>query len=201
MAWSLFNDHSGKKGKSDSTGMSIFSAITGATLSTMDSLAPAPAALDTRALRDALGCFATGITVVTARGPHGQIAGVTANSFCSVSLEPPLVLWCLSKSAPSRTVFMRATYFAIHVLAEDQAELSTRFSRASKDKFAGLVVSEGLGGTPILDGVVALFECKGEQRYEAGDHLIIIGQVKRYRRTDRLPLLFHSSRYCGVVRP
>jgi flavin reductase (DIM6/NTAB) family NADH-FMN oxidoreductase RutF len=128
------------------------------------------------------------------------VAGVTANSFCSVSLDPPLVLWCLSKSAPSGSVFVNASHFAIHVLAEDQADLSARFSRPSKDKFAGLQVSEGLAGTPLLDGAAAVFECRCEHRYEGGDHLIIVGQVERYRHTDRLPLLFHFGRYCGVGR-
>jgi flavin reductase (DIM6/NTAB) family NADH-FMN oxidoreductase RutF len=159
-----------------------------------------PAAIDTRELRHALGCFATGITVVTARAADGRAAGVTANSFCSVSLDPPLVLWCLSKSAPSGSVFVKATHFAIHVLAEDQADLSARFSRPSKDKFAGLQVSDGLAGTPVLD-CAAVFECRCEHRYDGGDHLIIVGRVERYRHTKRPPLLFHSGRYCGVVRP
>src|SRR5262245_47806425 len=153
---------------------------------------------DTRLLRDALSRFATGITIVTARAPGGQLAGVTANSFCSVSLKPPLVLWCLAREAPSRMVFVKATHFAIHVLAEDQAALSARFSRPAKDKFAGLDLSSGLGQTPLLDGVAALFECRRVQRYGAGDHIIILGQVERYRHADRLPLLFHSGRYCGV---
>ena len=153
---------------------------------------------DARALRDALGRFATGITIVTARAPKGELAGVTANSFCSVSLKPPLVLWCLAKTAPSQSVFTKATHFAIHVLAENQAALSARFSRPSKDKFAGLAVTAGLGGTPLLDGVAALFECRKVHRYEGGDHLIIVGQVERYRHAERAPLLFHSGRYCVV---
>lgn len=157
--------------------------------------------IDTRELRDALGCFATGITIVTARAADGQAAGVTANSFCSVSLDPPLVLWCLAKSAPSKPVFANATHFAIHVLAEHQADISARFSRPSKDKFAGLQVTDGLAGTPLLEDAVAVFECRCEQRYDGGDHLIIVGRVERYRHTDRPPLLFHFGRYCGVGRP
>lgn len=160
----------------------------------------AQGATDTRTLRNALGCFATGITIVTARGTDGQVAGVTANSFCSVSLDPPLVLWCLAKSAPSGSVFVNATHFAIHVLAEDQADLSARFSRPSKNKFAGLHVSEGLAGTPLLADAAAVFECRCEHRYEGGDHLIIVGKVERYSHTDRLPLVFHSGRYCVVGR-
>ena len=99
---------------------------------------------DKRELRRALGSFTTRITIMTARGPDGRIAGVTANSFCSVSLDPPLVLWCLAGSAPSRAVFTHASHFAVHILAEDQLALSDRFCRPSKNKFAGLDVAEGL---------------------------------------------------------
>ena len=104
-----------------------------------DFRAPASSAIDTRDLRNALGGFVTGITIVTSRAPDGRAAGVTVNSFCSVSLDPPLVLWCLSRTAPSYSVFLDASHFAIHVLAEDQAHLSARFSGQAKDKFAGLV--------------------------------------------------------------
>ena len=150
---------------------------------------------NTRDLRNALGGFATGVTVVTSRGDDGVAAGVTVNSFCSVSLEPPLVLWCLCKTAPSCRVFLDATHFAVHVLAETQAHLSTRFSKPSPDKFAGLDVSRGLGGAPVLDGVVALFECRSEQRIDAGDHYIMLGRVERYGHTGGSPLLFHTGAY------
>ena len=151
--------------------------------------APAGASMkDARDLRRALGSFATGITVVTARAPDGRIAGVTANSFCSVSLNPPLVLWCLAGSAPSRAVFAHASHFAVHVLAEDQLHLSDRFCKPSRNKFAGLETTEGLGGAPILEGVVALFECSREQRHDAGDHVILVGRVERYHHTNRPPL-------------
>jgi flavin reductase (DIM6/NTAB) family NADH-FMN oxidoreductase RutF len=156
---------------------------------------------DVRDFRQALGSFATGITIVTARAPDGTLAGVTANSFCSVSLDPPLVLWCLAGSAPSRAVFAHATHFAVHVLAEDQLALSDRFCKPSRNKFAGLEVTEGLGGAPILDGVVALFECRREQRHDAGDHVILVGRVERYLHTDRPPLVFHGSNYHGLGRP
>jgi flavin reductase (DIM6/NTAB) family NADH-FMN oxidoreductase RutF len=156
---------------------------------------------DARDFRRALGSFATGITIVTARAPDGGLAGVTANSFCSVSLEPPLVLWCLSASAPSRAVFAHASHFAVHILAEDQLGLSDRFCRPSRNKFAGLEVTEGLGGAPLLDGVVALFECRREQRHDAGDHIILVGRVERYQHTDRRPLVFHGSNYHGLGQP
>jgi flavin reductase (DIM6/NTAB) family NADH-FMN oxidoreductase RutF len=164
--------------------------------------APAGASMkDARDLRRALGSFATGITVVTARAPDGRIAGVTANSFCSVSLNPPLVLWCLAGSAPSRAVFAHASHFAVHVLAEDQLHLSDRFCKPSRNKFAGLETSEGLGGAPILEGVVALFECSREQRHDAGDHVILVGRVERYHHTSRPPLVFHASGYRALGRP
>lgn len=159
---------------------------------------PAPAAAaapGTRDLRSALGGFATGVTVVTARTGDGASAGVTVNSFCSVSLDPPLVLWCLCKTAPSARVFLAATHFAIHVLAADQGDLSARFSRPSPDKFAGLVLSRGLGGAPVLNGVVALFECRAEQRVDAGDHYIMLGRVDRYGHTGGPPLVFHTGAY------
>ena len=150
---------------------------------------------DTRDLRNALGRFATGVTVVTARGPDGTAAGVTVNSFCSVSLDPPLVLWCLCKRAPSGRVFLKSTHFAIHVLAEDQAELSTRFSRPSANKFAGLVLTQGLGGAPLLEGAVARFQCRLEQRHDAGDHYIMIGRVEDYTHAAGSPLVFHTGAY------
>jgi flavin reductase (DIM6/NTAB) family NADH-FMN oxidoreductase RutF len=169
--------------------------------------APVLPAIRTRDLRKALGGFVTGITVVTARAPDGRTAGVTVNSFCSVSLDPPLVLWCLSRTAPSYPVFLDAGYFAIHVLAEDQAHLSARFSGQpksggrSKDKFAGLELYDGLGGAPMLADVVARYECRLERRYDGGDHLIMVGEVERYRHTERRPLLFHAGRHRGLGRP
>lgn len=172
-----------------------------------DFRAPASSTIDTRDLRNALGGFVTGITIVTSRAPDGRTAGVTVNSFCSVSLDPPLVLWCLSRTAPSYPVFLDASHFAIHVLAEDQAHLSARFSgqskftARSKDKFAGLELSDGLGGAPILADVVARYECRLERRYDGGDHLIMVGEVERYHHTERPPLLFHAGRHRGLSRP
>jgi flavin reductase (DIM6/NTAB) family NADH-FMN oxidoreductase RutF len=167
---------------------------------------PVSSAIDTGDLRKALGGFVTGITVVTSRAPDGRTVGVTANSFCSVSLDPPLVLWCLSRTAPSYSVFLDASHFAVHVLAEDQAHLSARFSGQSRfgglsrDKFAGLELSAGLGGVPLLADVVARYECRLERRHDGGDHLIMIGEVERYRHTERPPLLFYAGRHRGLGR-
>jgi flavin reductase (DIM6/NTAB) family NADH-FMN oxidoreductase RutF len=149
-------------------------------------------------LRRAMGGFATGVTVVTSRGPSGQVAGITVNSFCSVSLEPPLVLWCLALSAPSLPVFSGASHFAIHVLAADQAALSLRFSRPAPDKFAGLQYVDGLGGVPLLDGAAVRLECSHEHAYESGDHLILIGRIQRYCYSECTPLLFHGGRMHAV---
>lgn len=155
---------------------------------------PVEGTFDPLDLRRAMGGFATGVTVVTSRGPSGLIAGITVNSFCSVSLEPPLVLWCLAKSAPSLPVFSAASHFAIHVLAADQAALSLRFSRPAPDKFAGLQYADGLGGVPLLDGAAVRLECMRQHAYESGDHLIVIGRIERYCYSDCTPLLFHGGR-------
>ncbi len=153
---------------------------------------------NTRKLRSALGAFATGVTVVTARCPEGRTAGLTINSFSSLSLDPPLVLWCLANTAPSRSVFLNASHFAIHVLADDQAHLSKRFSTSLADKFAGLELTRALGGAPAFGGVAALFECERHHTYSGGDHIIFIGQIERYHHSERPPLVFHSGRYAGL---
>lgn len=155
----------------------------------------APSVIEARELRRALAGFPTGVTVVTACNAAGQIAGVTVNSFCSVSLAPPLLLWCLSKTAPSCGVFTDASHFAIHVLAADQQHLSKRFSSPSTDKFAGLEFDTGLGRAPIIGGAVATFECRHVQQHDGGDHLILIGEVERYNYSERHPLLFHAGDY------
>jgi flavin reductase (DIM6/NTAB) family NADH-FMN oxidoreductase RutF len=149
---------------------------------------------DARDLRRAMGGFATGVTIVTACAPAGRKAGITVNSFCSVSLDPPLVLWCLDKRAPSLAVFSAASHFAIHVLAADQAALSVRFSRPAADKFSGLQYEQGLGGVPLLEGAAVRFECQREHGYESGDHVILIGRVERYCYSECTPLLFHGGR-------
>ena len=163
-----------------------------------DTFRRASPAIDSREFRTALARFPTGVTVVTACSGEGRLAGVTVNSFCSVSLAPPLLLWCLSRTAPSRSVFSGASHFAIHVLAADQGRLSRRFSRGAKDKFAGLELGEGLGGAPLLDGVVALFECRRADSHDAGDHVIIVGNVERYRYSRRQPLVFHAGDLGGL---
>ena len=164
-----------------------------------EGIEPGAAAFDPREFRNALGCFATGIAVITARDAHGGLAGLTVNSFASVSLDPPLVLWSLSLYSPSLARFQNCSHYAINVLAADQMDLSQRFSRPSDDlpggKFAGLAFDCGRGGAPLLNDCCAWFECRNETRHPGGDHLIFVGLVEDFRRSERPPLLFHGGRY------
>lgn len=157
---------------------------------------------DGRSLRTALGSFATGVTVITARSPQGVLAGVTVNSFASVSLEPPLVLWSLSLYSPSLAIFQHASHYAINVLAADQADVSNHFARpgqAPGGKFAGVEFATGITGAPLLRDCCTWFECANEMRHAGGDHLIFIGRVVALRQTSRPPLLFHGGRYCELT--
>ena len=154
-----------------------------------------PPFLDTRSLRDALGEFATGVAVVTACSRDGQPVGVTINSFASVSLDPPLVLWSLGLQSPSMAVFEACSHYAVNILAADQVELSQRFSQSVNDKFSGIATKVGAGGTPLLPGCCAWFECRNELRYPGGDHIILVGHVENFSRQEKPPLIFHGGRY------
>jgi flavin reductase (DIM6/NTAB) family NADH-FMN oxidoreductase RutF len=156
-------------------------------------------AFDTLALRQALGEFATGVTVVTARSPDGRPVGITVNSFAAVSLEPPLVLWSLGRQSPLHEVFESCTHWAVNVLAAGQQALSERFSQPGTDRFADLEWKPGAGDTPLLAGCSAWFECRSEVRHPGGDHLILVGRVERFRRDARPPLIFHGGRYRELV--
>jgi flavin reductase (DIM6/NTAB) family NADH-FMN oxidoreductase RutF/DNA-binding MarR family transcriptional regulator len=149
---------------------------------------------DLSAFRRCLGQFATGVTIVTARSGD-ELVGMTANSFSSVSLDPPLVLWSAKRTSSSFAAFEAAAHFAVNVLASDQVHLSKHFGRSGHDKFAGIPWRAGLGGSPILDGAVASFECRRTVDYPGGDHLIFIGEVQRFARYDREALLFAQGLY------
>ncbi|WP_101049584.1 flavin reductase family protein [Macromonas nakdongensis] len=150
----------------------------------------------TASFRAALGRFATGVTIVTARAADGSLVGLTANSFNSVSLDPPLVLWSLSRQSASMPVFQAGTHYAIHVLGAQQRELAQRFASKGVDRWAGVPYTEGASGAPLLDGAVAVFECFNRSRYEEGDHVIFVGEVERCRhRADTPPLLYHGGRF------
>ncbi|PQM26532.1 peptidase [Sphingopyxis lindanitolerans] len=148
-----------------------------------------------RAFRDALGTFATGVTIATTIGESGEPVGVTANSFNSVSIDPPLVLWSLAKSSYSRSAFAESGHFAIHVLAATQEGLSNDFARRGGDKFAGVDWRGGALGSPVLGDYAALFECRTRHQYEGGDHVILVGEVIAHDARDVAPLLFHGGRY------
>jgi flavin reductase (DIM6/NTAB) family NADH-FMN oxidoreductase RutF len=156
--------------------------------------------LDPKELRRAFGSFVTGVTIVTALDAHGHPVGLTANSFSSVSLDPPLVLWSLARNAPSVGDFTGASHFAINVLAANQHHLSRRFATPLPDKFTEVDCCEGTAGVPLLDGVIARFVCRNVRQYDGGDHLIFIGEVERYDRFDGEPLVFHAGRYQVTAR-
>jgi 3-hydroxy-9,10-secoandrosta-1,3,5(10)-triene-9,17-dione monooxygenase reductase component len=152
-----------------------------------------------RSFRNALGAFATGVTVVSTRSADGIDVGLTANSFNSVSLDPPMVLWSLAKASRALPIFMGSPYFVIHVLASDQEAISTRFSRPTQDKFAGLDIERGLGDTPMLRDYSARFQCRTAFQYEGGDHVIFVGQVEAFDHTECKPLVFHAGQYALTV--
>ncbi|PLX72977.1 MAG: nitrilotriacetate monooxygenase [Azoarcus sp.] len=153
--------------------------------------------IDSRDLRDALGHFATGVTIITTTDAEGQPVGVTVNSFASVSLDPPLVLWSLAKRSYSLPSFTQASGFAIHVLASNQQALSDRFARGGGDKFNGVDTARGIDSIPLLPGCAAVFECSTEHQYDGGDHLILVGRVRKLHVDDRAPLLFYRGRYAA----
>jgi 3-hydroxy-9,10-secoandrosta-1,3,5(10)-triene-9,17-dione monooxygenase reductase component len=148
----------------------------------------------------AAGSFTTGVTVVTTRDPGGELRGFTANSFTSVSLDPPLVLVCLHRRAPSLHAFQPGHGFAVNVLAEDQEWMSHRFGRASDNKFAGVAYRLGAGGAPLIDGCIAHIECTLETSYDGGDHVILLGRVRNVAASEGSPLIFHRSRYLRALR-
>ena len=146
--------------------------------------------------RRALGMFATGVTIVTARGADGSLVGLTASSFNSVSLEPPLVLWSLSRQAGSMPTISSGSHYAINILAADQRALAERFASRGTERFAGVAFSGGIAGAPLIDGAVATFECFNRSRYEEGDHVIFVGEVERCsHREGASPLLYHGGKF------
>ena len=155
--------------------------------------------LDSWDFRQAVGVFTTGVTVVTSCDAEGVRYGLTANSFTSVSLEPPLVLFCAYQRALSLEGLIRSGHFAINVLAADQEDTAKRFARPAEDKFAGLDWRVGILGDPLLDRCIAHIECTIENRHPSGDHDIVIGRVHRVKFYAGEPLIFHRSRYGTVV--
>lgn len=152
---------------------------------------------DTRPLRTAFGRFATGVTIVTTQTPQGPV-GITANSFSSVSLDPPLVLWGIGRHASRFPAFAACSHYAIHVLASDQLDLCWRFARSGGD-FSGLDITFNAEGAPLLPGSLARFECEIVSRVPGGDHELNLGRVLRMTAREGEPLIFAGGRYQRVV--
>jgi len=150
---------------------------------------------DQRQLRDVLGTFVTGVTVVTTRDAGGTAHGLTVNAFSSVSLDPPLILWSQSAASRSYPAFRDSPRFAINILAHDQIALSQHFATSREDKFQGVPHHHGLGGVPVLEGVAAHLECVQVAAYPGGDHVVYIGRVERIGRSTRQPLAFGQGEY------
>jgi len=158
-------------------------------------LARGSSAIDPRDFRNALGSYATGVTIITAMGTDGKPYGLTCNSFASVSLNPPLVLWSLGMYSQGLPIFQNASHFAVNVLGTSQQALAARFAKASADKFTGVVWTPGLGKAPLLADSVAYFQCRAANRYYGGDHVIFLGAVEAYAYNRQGPLLFVHGGY------
>ncbi|WKT61488.1 flavin reductase family protein [Microbulbifer thermotolerans] len=154
-----------------------------------------PTDQQSRALRDTLGQFATGVTVVTTRDAAGQPVGMTVNSFNSVSLEPPLILWSIDKQSLSYDAFTTQPHFAVHILKADQQHVSNLFAGRGADKFGQVHWHTGADGVPRLDDCAALFHCRLAQCVDGGDHTILLGEVLEFSAPGGEPLIFHRGRY------
>lgn len=159
----------------------------------------AQAPFDPKEFRRALGNFATGVTIVTAATTSGKKAGVTANSFNSVSLDPPLILWSIDKNSSSYQVFDEAEHFAVNILAADQIDLSNHFARPRDDKFSGVEYEAGVGAAPLFADCSARFHCEKHAQIDGGDHWILIGRVVVFEDFGRSPLLYHQGAYSMVL--
>ena len=155
--------------------------------------------IDPRDFRNALGTYATGVTIITAAGPDGRPFGLTCNSFASVSLNPPLVLWSLVVYSSSLTVFQNASHFTVNVLGASQQALANKFAKSSDDKFTGVDWTPGLGNAPVLADSVADFQCRSVNRYYGGDHVIFLGAVEAYTYNAKEPLLFARGAFGRFV--
>lgn len=166
-----------------------------------------PAAVEQRDLRpcdpalyrDVMGAFATGVTVMTLQG-DGPRLGVTASSFNTVSLDPPLILWSLALKAPSLDAFRRHDVFAVNVLSAAQKDVALQFARPSDDKFAGIATVPGQHGAPLITGALAHVECRTVARYPGGDHEIMLAEVLTLRRGDGDPLIFQRGAFHNLAR-
>lgn len=156
---------------------------------------------DKKHFRRALGQFPTGITIITACDKTGRLAGMTANSFHSVSLNPPLIAWCIDKSSYGMPIYEQAEHFAVNILGKDQTELSLHFASRQEDKFADINYHKGAGGSPLLENCAAQFECKTSQMIDAGDHVVMMGEVLDYRYDEMItPLVFSRGAFAATMQ-
>ena len=151
--------------------------------------------IDPRDFLNSLGMFSTADTIITAAAPDGKPYGLTCNSFASVSLNPPLVLWSLGIFSQGMSIFQDASHFAVNVLGASQQALASKFAISSEDKFAGVQWQPGLGNAPLLAGSVATFQCRAANRYYGGDHVVFLGAVEAYTYNRQEPLLFARGGY------
>lgn len=154
-----------------------------------------PQAFDQRQFRDALAQFATGVTIICARAGDGRYVGFTANSFNSVSLDPPLVLWSLGHRSASLAAFEAAERYSVNVLSHGQSDLARRFSRPHADRFEGVGYRLGWADAPLIEGCVAWFECRHHSRQRAGDHMVFVGEVVTCERAAGRGLVFHHGQF------
>ena len=154
--------------------------------------------IDPVLLRRALGAFVTGVTVVTTRTAAGDPVGITVNSFNTVSLSPPLVLWSLSLRAACFDAFVQSSHFAVNVLGANQRPLSERFAATGGDKFAGVAWRKALADMPLLEGTAASFICRNAHRFPGGDHLIFVGEVVAFAKGTRAPLVYANGGYAEL---
>jgi flavin reductase (DIM6/NTAB) family NADH-FMN oxidoreductase RutF len=152
-------------------------------------------AIDPRELRNVFGVFATGVTIITTNDVNGKPFGLTANSYTSLSLDPPLVLVCVDKKVDCYACFEQSKVFAVNFLAEDQEQLSTRFATKGIEKFEGVPVRQGSIGVPLLEGAIGFIECKLVNGYDGGDHTIYVGEVQAASASGERPLLFFKGKY------
>lgn len=151
--------------------------------------------IDPKLFRSILGSYATGVAVVTCRDNQGRPAAMTINSFASLSLSPPMVLWSIDKTSDQFAAFQEAEFYAVNVLSDGHQKLSGHFATSHPDKFDGIEYTEGLAGMPLLPDCCASLQCRIVTRYEAGDHVILIGEVLDMAKADRRPLIFHNGCY------
>lgn len=155
--------------------------------------------LDQTELRQAFGCFATGVVVITARDFDGNPIGMTVNSFSSLSLNPALLLWSIQKSSAQFDAFVEANYFNVHILRDNQEELSTQFARKDVDRFSGVEWVRDKNEVPLLEGCHAVFRCQAYRQYhDAGDHTIVVGEVLEVTLEEVAPLVFYRGGYCQL---